>query len=181
MAIPQLEVTASDNCQCPEISHLFKRCVYLVFLIIGNSQNSGISIVSDNKVSPKGRVLPIRVTLVWTSMTAGSVHKQLLESFAESWHLAGLLVLQKSCLSFSPLCFFHCTSDLCLGGNLLEWLTYICSLTDESMGQTREHAVGNFLRSSVFLCISAGLTSESISTSLPLNQGRLMDKDPHCK
>lgn len=180
MAILQLEVTVSDNCQCPETSHLFKRCVYLVFLIIGNSQNTGISIVSDNKISPKDRVSSIRVTLVWTSVKAGLGHKATLGKLCrDSCHSAGLLVLQKSCPLFSPLCLFHHRSDLCLRGNLLEWLTYICSLTDEGMGQTRVHAVGKFLCSSVFLHISVGLTSESISTSFPLNQDRLMGKDPY--
>ena len=114
MAILQLEVIASDNSQCPETSHLFKKCVYLVFLIIGNSQNSGISIVTDNKIPPKDRVLSIRVTLVWTSMKAGLGDKAALGKLCrDSCHPAGLLALQKRC-PCSPLCVSFTTGQACV-------------------------------------------------------------------
>lgn len=69
MAILQLEVTVSDNSQCPETSHLIKKLCLRVFLII-ETHKIQISIVTDNKISPKDRALSIRKSSV-TSMKAG--------------------------------------------------------------------------------------------------------------
>lgn len=114
MAILQLEVTVSDNSQCPETSHLFRNCVYLVFLIIGNSQNSGISIVTDNKISPKDRVLSIQSNPCVNKYEAGLGHKAALGKLRrDSCHPAVLLVLQKRC-PCSLLCVSFTTGQTCV-------------------------------------------------------------------
>lgn len=55
------------------MSHLFKRCVHLGFLISANSHNSVISIVNHNKVAPT------RLTLLLISIKAGLGYKTTLE------------------------------------------------------------------------------------------------------
>lgn len=70
--------------------------------------------------------------------------------------------------------FLACPS-LCLIGNLLEWLSYLCLLMgSKDTDQTRAHAVGKF-RPFVFVCLSShtiDLASESRSPSFFFSQGQ---------